>query len=78
MKPRNHRLCSYEDNFDQVNHFLVISEKTSAANIESFGGPEKFLEKYSFLLGKQAFDGERAESGPAGLLPRHCIRCAAR
>merc|ERR1711977_730737 len=38
----------YEDNFDQVNNLVVIKEKTSKSRIEDYGGPEQFLNSFSF------------------------------
>jgi hypothetical protein len=51
-------LCSYEDNFDAVNNFLVIVEKSDKSSIDAYGSPEKFLESVSYLLGKQSFSGQ--------------------
>ena len=52
-------LRSYEDNFDAVNNLAVLVEKTTSSKIEDYGAPEKFLEKVSYLLGKQAYSGEQ-------------------
>jgi hypothetical protein len=51
-------VCSYEDNFDAVNNFVVIVQKTDKSSIEAYGSPEKFLESVSYLLGKQSFAGQ--------------------
>merc|ERR1711912_44665 len=48
----------YEDNFDAVNNLVVIKENTNKARVEDFGGPEQFLNSFSFLLGKQSYAGK--------------------
>ncbi len=47
-----------------MNNFAVIVSKASAANIEGYGSPDEFLNKFSYLLGKQAFDGEGGRRRP--------------
>jgi hypothetical protein len=49
----------YEDNFDAVNYLAVL--KLKGAKLE--GTPEEFLNKYSFLLGKQSYAGETISEG---------------
>ena len=49
----------YEDNGDAVNNLVVISQKTDKNSITGYGGPDKFLNEFSYLLGKQVFAGER-------------------
>jgi hypothetical protein len=49
---------AYEDNFDQVNKLAVIKRKGGLA-----GSPEDFLQKNSFLLGQQAYDGKTMSEG---------------
>lgn len=53
----------YEDNFDAVNNFLVISKPSDKTSIEGYGSPEQFLEQVSFLLGRQAYSGETVSEG---------------
>lgn len=48
----------YEDNADAVNNLVVISQKTDKKSITDFGGPDKFLNEFNFLLGKQVFTGK--------------------
>lgn len=48
---------SWADNGDDVNNLVVIVDKTDKKSIEDFGSPEKFLEAFSYLLGKQAYSG---------------------
>ena len=47
----------YEDNGDAVNNLVVISQKTDKNSITGYGGPDKFLNEFSYLLGKQVFAG---------------------
>lgn len=49
---------AYEDNFDQVNKLSVIKKKGGLA-----GTPEEFLQKNSYLLGQQAYDGKTISEG---------------
>ena len=37
----------------------VLAQPTDKGKISDYGTPEKFLESFSYLLGKQAFSGER-------------------
>merc|ERR1711904_58203 len=53
----------YEDNFDAVNNLVVIKEKTSKSRIEDYGGPEQFLNSFSFLLGQQIYTGKTMSEG---------------
>merc|ERR1712124_17039 len=53
----------YEDNFDAVNNLVVIKEKTSKSRIEDYGGPEQFLNSFSFLLGQQTYAGQTMSEG---------------
>merc|ERR1712193_351354 len=53
----------YEDNFDAVNNLVVIKEKTSKSRIEDYGGPEQFLNSFSFLLGQQTYAGKTMSEG---------------
>merc|ERR1719482_674142 len=53
----------YEDNFDAVNNLVVIKEKTSKSRIEDYGGPEQFLNSFSFLLGQQMYAGQTMSEG---------------
>jgi hypothetical protein len=48
----------YEDNFDAVNNLIVIKDKTDKKSVEDFGSLDKFLETYSYLLGKQSYGGQ--------------------
>jgi hypothetical protein len=52
------RARRYEDNGDAVNNLVVISQKTDKNSITGYGGPDKFLNEFSYLLGKQVFSGE--------------------
>ncbi len=49
--------CRYEDNFDQVNNLVVIKQKSDKRSVDEYGAPDKFLEQFSYLLGKQAYEG---------------------
>merc|ERR1712025_1524531 len=53
----------YEDNFDAVNNLVVIKEKTSKGRVEDFGGPEQFLNSFSYLLGQQNYVGQTMSEG---------------
>merc|ERR1719428_17023 len=53
----------YEDNFDAVNNLVVIKEKTDKTRIEDYGGPEQFLNSFSFLLGQQMYAGQTMSEG---------------
>merc|ERR1712224_924839 len=53
----------YEDNFDAVNNLVVIKEKTDKSRVEDFGGPEQFLNSFSFLLGQQMYAGQTMSEG---------------
>merc|ERR1711943_121881 len=53
----------YEDNFDAVNNLIVIKEKTDKSRIEDYGGPEQFLNAFSFLLGQQTYSGQTMSEG---------------
>merc|ERR1712070_1187032 len=53
----------YEDNFDAVNNLVVIKEKTDKSRVEDFGGPEQFLNSFSFLLGQQMYGGQTMSEG---------------
>merc|ERR1711977_727288 len=53
----------YEDNFDAVNNLLVIKQKTDKSRVEDFGGPEQFLNSFSFLLGQQMYSGQTISEG---------------
>ena len=47
-----------------MNNLVVISQKTDKNSITGYGGPDKFLNEFSYLLGKQVFSGECG--GPSG------------
>jgi len=47
----------YEDNGDAVTNLVVIAQKTDKSAISGYGSPEKFLNEFNFLLGKQTFAG---------------------
>jgi hypothetical protein len=47
----------YEDNFDAVNNLTIISQPADKGSIDGYGSPEQFLDKVSFLFGKQTFTG---------------------
>jgi len=49
---------AYEDNFDQVNYLAVIKGKGGIGS-----SPLDFMNKYSYLLGKQSYDGESISEG---------------
>ena len=51
-------LDRYEDNGDAVNNLVVIAQKTDKNSITGYGGPDKFLNEFSYLLGKQVFAGD--------------------
>merc|ERR1719261_1175709 len=53
----------YEDNFDAVNNLVVIKEKTDKSRIEDYGGPEQFLNSFSYLLGQQSYAGKTISEG---------------
>lgn len=53
----------YEDNFDAVNNLIVIKSPTDKKSIEDFGGLDKFLSEYSFLLGKQSYVSDSVSEG---------------
>merc|ERR1711972_1084744 len=53
----------YEDNFDAVNSVVVIKEKTDKSRVEDFGTPDEFLNKFSYLLGKQSYNGKTISEG---------------
>jgi hypothetical protein len=53
----------YEDNGDAVTNLVVISQKTDKNSISGYGSPEKFLNEFNFLLGKQVFTGETQSEG---------------
>jgi hypothetical protein len=53
----------YEDNFDAVNNLVVIKEKTDKSRIEDYGGPEQFLNTFSYLLGQQSYAGKTISEG---------------
>jgi len=42
-----------------VNNLVVIAQKTDKNSITGYGGPDKFLNEFSYLLGKQVFAGDR-------------------
>ncbi len=54
-----HRVCRrrYEDNQEPVTNLMVMKNPTDKSSITAFGGPEKFLQQYKFLLGEQVFKG---------------------
>lgn len=58
----------YEDNFDAVNNLFVLIQTTDKQNIKDFGDTEKFLQQISYLLGKQAYSGEKRDACFSGLL----------
>jgi hypothetical protein len=50
-------LFRYEDNFDAVNNLTIISQPADKGSVDAYGSPEQFLDKISFLFGKQTFTG---------------------
>lgn len=60
-------MSRYEDNFDAVNNLTVIKEKTDKSKIEDYGSPEEFLQRVSYVLGKQSFDGKCSSAGTNGV-----------
>lgn len=50
--------CRYEDNFDTINCLAVLVESSDKSSIEEYGNEEAFLNKVSYLLGQQSFEGE--------------------
>ncbi|KAG2485257.1 hypothetical protein HYH03_016043 [Edaphochlamys debaryana] len=56
-------ILRYQDNAYDANHMIVLANPTDKKSIEDFGSPEKFLEQYSFLLGKSAYSGETQSEG---------------
>lgn len=67
--------CRYEDNFDAVNNLVVISNPTDKKSIEDFGGLDKFLSQYSFLLGKQSYTSASGFSGPRAVSSTAKVQC---
>ncbi|KAG6555704.1 hypothetical protein Mapa_002941 [Marchantia paleacea] len=57
------QVLRYEDNFDQLSNLSVSIVNAPVKSIKDFGSPEKFLEKNSYLLGKQAYQGQTASEG---------------
>jgi len=53
----------YADNFDSVNNFYVVVQKSEKAKIEDYGTPEDFVKNFGYLLGKQAWAGETVSEG---------------
>merc|ERR1711866_40027 len=49
----------YEDNFDAVNNLAVMKLKTDKSKVSDYGPPEKFLNEFSYLLGKQSYSGKK-------------------
>ncbi len=47
----------YEDNFDAINCFTVLSVPTDKSNISAYGPPEKLVESIGYLFGKQSYSG---------------------
>jgi hypothetical protein len=47
----------YEDNFDAVNNLAIICQPADKGSVDAYGSPEQFLDKISFLFGKQTFTG---------------------
>ncbi len=58
----------YADNYFPVNNFSVLANPTDKSKISDFGPPEKFLESVGYLLGRQAYSGERPMHPPPRLL----------
>jgi hypothetical protein len=56
----------YEDNQEPVTHLMVMKNPTDKSSITAFGGPDKFLDQYKFLLGEQVFKGETQSEGGFG------------
>jgi hypothetical protein len=52
-----HHQRRYEDNFDAVNNLTIISQNADKGSIDGYGSPEQFLDKISYLFGKQTFTG---------------------
>ncbi|BBN12463.1 photosystem II oxygen-evolving enhancer protein 2 [Marchantia polymorpha subsp. ruderalis] len=57
------QVLRYEDNFDQLSNLSVSIVDAPVKSIKDFGSPEKFLEKNSYLLGKQSYQGQTASEG---------------
>ena len=60
LRPGARALCNarrYEDNQEPVTHLMVMKNPTDRSSITAWGGPDKFLEQYKFLLGQQVFAG---------------------
>merc|ERR1719387_1532891 len=53
----------YEDNFDAVNNLAVMKLKTDKSKVSDYGPPEKFLNEFSYLLGKQSYSGKTISEG---------------
>merc|ERR1712019_84174 len=53
----------YEDNFDAVNNLMVLKQTSGKTKIEDYGGPEKFLDQFSYLLGTQSYAGKTVSEG---------------
>merc|ERR1711972_882655 len=53
----------YEDNFDAVNNLGVMKLKTDKSKVTDYGPPEKFLNEFSYLLGKQSYSGKTISEG---------------
>jgi hypothetical protein len=47
----------YEDNFDAVNNLAIMATPADKGSIDGYGSPEQFLDKISYLFGKQTFTG---------------------
>lgn len=56
-------ILRYEDNFDAVNNIVIISQPSDKGSIDGYGAPEKFLEQFNYLFGKQAFAGSTLSEG---------------
>merc|ERR1719387_769488 len=56
-------LLRYEDNFDAVNNLAVMKLKSDKSKVSDYGPPEKFLNEFSYLLGKQSYSGKTISEG---------------
>ena len=50
----------YEDNQEPVTHLMVMKNPTDKGSITAYGGMDKFLDQYKFLLGEQVYKGAPA------------------
>lgn len=58
----------YEDNFDAVNNVVVLSQPADKGSIDAYGSPEAFLDKVSYLFGKQTFAGAQGVAALGGCM----------